>query len=254
MRGEYLRRHGTIPDEHRFIPTCVGNTQIMAFLSHNASVHPHMRGEYIEIDSCIAAIDGSSPHAWGILELPKRLKGMTAVHPHMRGEYDHFIGQVPAIVRFIPTCVGNTLPSIKTMLPRPVHPHMRGEYALARLTRLSPTRFIPTCVGNTHAPCRIARGGGGSSPHAWGIRRRNCCWCRGRSVHPHMRGEYDFGIYSRTNYRAVHPHMRGEYMQVRAAACAPERFIPTCVGNTPALSHRSSCAFGSSPHAWGILL
>src|SRR5204863_74367 len=110
---------------------------------------------------------GSSPRAWGTQEAAA-LDGEGA--------------------RFIPTRVGNAL-AARVPLPRsPVHPHARGERCayissaampygssppawgtrLRRKQTVLLLRFIPTRVGNaTAAP---ATG-------------------RGRSVHPHARGE-----------------------------------------------------------------
>ena len=188
MRGEYQGR--PVPNEHgagssphawgillaasvshagrRFIPTCVGNTLNARFLSNKRSVHPHMRGEYIEDHGGKFDDGGSSPHAWGILSVHAKLEPPP---------------------RFIPTCVGNTGDCVPCGRHDPVHPHMRGEYLAAAggaqtLTGSSPhawgirwlpeswgqwIRFIPTCVGNT--PTIII--------------------CTGyETVHPHMRGEY----------------------------------------------------------------
>ena len=93
--------------------------------------------------------------------------------------------------RFTPTCVGNTVPSLSLYTTLPVHPHMRGEYPVKDLDELaafgSPPhawgilkeqfklsnaqRFTPTCVGNTSCFCVL---------------------CFHVSVHPHMRGEYEY--------------------------------------------------------------
>ena len=208
MRGEYgtttpaaSRKNGSSPHAWGiralaarqmiaagFIPTCVGNTEIVAAGLILKTVHPHMRGEYMP--SAMAAVmqRGSSPHAWGIPGSKSACAG--------RG-------------RFIPTCVGNTPRSSRTPDAGPVHPHMRGEYSegeiiLSSVVGSSPHawgirvrfdgqfkkyRFIPTCVGNTEpalpkpedAPVHPhmrgeyeshARDGQpqpGSSPHAWGI-------------------------------------------------------------------------------------
>ena len=188
MRGEYmspvwhaLKPSGSSPhawgiravmpslaQPMRFIPTCVGNTRYRPGSARHDPVHPHMRGEYLCAPLWRAWCAGSSPHAWGI-----RL-----VHaPGLR------------LSRFIPTCVGNTI--IPSDPPRPgsVHPHMRGEYQTGQDLTSSPTgssphawgirawpgsrsrgcRFIPTCVGNTSRPALHKIG---------------------KTVHPHMRGEY----------------------------------------------------------------
>ncbi len=113
---------------------------------------------------------GSPPRAWGI---------------HKR----HF--DYCPCPRFTPTCVGNTLPSARQFFKMPVHPHVRGEYEPIALrnhacrgspprawgirslnaTPVLTKRFTPTCVGNTSS-CFV----------------RSCV----HSVHPHVRGEYEF--------------------------------------------------------------
>ena len=151
----------------------------------------------------------------------------------------------------------------------PVHPHGRGEHLAALSVESSPNgssprawgtpsaartaaiegRFIPTGVGNTDAP---------RSPRTQ------------RAVHPHGRGEHDakkirdgkiIGSSPRAwGTRAKRPHQR-----------AKNRFIPTGVGNTPAIRpasiasavhphgrgehgrcpHHRKLGHGSSPRAWG---
>ena len=209
MRGEYLRyssaqvsKIGSSPRawgihlpsfmqyrEGRFIPTCVGNTNLGATHDEPPTVHPHMRGEYCTARRKRSRSLGSSPHAWGIRSprpmhhgswrfIPTcvgntpaamRWPWSSAVHPHMRGEYDWSAlwrdvlhGSSPrawgilsvessqqGATRFIPTCVGNTSCSGGRQSWRPVHPHVRGEYAHRRSSCWAYRRFIPTCVGNT---------------------------------------------------------------------------------------------------------
>ena len=212
-------------------------------------VHPHVRGEYSPAPCSRSGFYGSSPRAWGIPGLP-------------------FGSRI--ISRFIPTCVGNTACWPRCSDGQAVHPHVRGEYAAARLWSLmlygsSPRawgilglaffhlfqpRFIPTCVGNTRA-----------KQH-----------CSGRSsVHPHVRGEYDFRGYDMDGNPGSSPRAWG-ILQVRQGQCLASRFIPTCVGNTtrcrPGRSRRPvhphvrgeydggttppAAGGGSSPRAWGI--
>ena len=95
----------------RFIPTCVGTTMAMAWLSASCSVHPHLRGDHIRNRRIPQTSFGSSPPAWG----PRLMTIIIAVLP-----------------RFIPTCVGTTC---DLMVPSPgfaVHPHLRGDHVKLR--------------------------------------------------------------------------------------------------------------------------
>ncbi len=71
----------------RFIPTCVGNTELKRLLSSTCSVHPHVCGEHFLGDVIFHSDPGSSPRVWGTL--------FSALSVFLRR-------------RFIPTCVGNT--------------------------------------------------------------------------------------------------------------------------------------------------
>ena len=134
----------------RFIPTCVGNTFPCGGSAGGAPVHPHMRGEHVNVVLWLKLCLGSSPHAWGT---------------HKDGR------RIARVHRFIPTCVGNTQSWPLAPSPSSVHPHMRGEHPRRRRTSACKTgssphawgthavlqatkcqrRFIPTCVGNTRA-------------------------------------------------------------------------------------------------------
>ena len=110
-------------------------------------------------------------------------------------------------------------------------------------------RFIPTCVGNTQGQaCYLTRG----------------------TVHPHVRGEH-------TAIANVHDFTGGSSPRAWGTLCFGDiekkifRFIPTCVGNTSAVSKLSAvhavhphvrgehrldlcpdyAGVGSSPRAWG---
>ena len=150
--------------------------------------------------------------------------------------------------RFIPTPVGNTTPAQALTTPPAVHPHARGEHANNSTIRnplggssprpwgtrvLLPlpsirTRFIPTPVGNTSPPRH-------SRPLL--------------PVHPHARGEHNmlkgccltFSGSSPRPWGTPHPHIRPS---------APDRFIPTPVGNTNALRRLAGCS-PVHPHARG---
>ena len=73
----------------RFIPTCVGNSNIPVVGNIYRAVHPHMRGELASWRTLVRNSIGSSPHAWGT---------------HDRRQDRH------GGCRFIPTCVGNSEP------------------------------------------------------------------------------------------------------------------------------------------------
>ena len=128
-------------------------------------------------------------------------------------------------------------------------PHAWGilPYLASRYVR---GRFIPTCVGNT---VRFM-------PQA-----------PGKSVHPHVRGEYIHGARERIAGGGSSPRAWG-IQSPRIWTVGQERFIPTCVGNTTS-AHEVPKIFtvhphvrgeykiskdgsldvdGSSPRAWGI--
>jgi len=195
----------------RFIPTCVGNTLPMAAVRAALPVHPHVRGEHNPPSRCRRRQGGSSPRAWGTHHEPDDLRPQ---------------------LRFIPTCVGNTRSRSSCPAPIAVHPHVRGEHSRGttacrngngssprawgtrpnRPRNEAGLRFIPTCVGNT---------------------RRMADATRGLSVHPHVRGEHGPLISPRLPHSGSSPRAWG----TRAGCGWPRRgrrFIPTCVGNTPA--------------------
>ena len=71
----------------RFIPTGVGNTRLPRNVASFWSVHPHGRGEHIDLEDHATVTRGSSPRAWGTRA--------------------NFAG-LAVRRRFIPTGVGNT--------------------------------------------------------------------------------------------------------------------------------------------------
>ena len=131
IRGEYLQfesfytpQYGSSPHpwgiRHcvpcrpcrvRFIPTSVGNTLFSRLLIWMVTVHPHIRGEYIQLDAHPLFARGSSPHPWGI-------------RPRC--------GCPSARQRFIPTSVGNTREEKEVVQSIAVHPHIRGEYQTSK--------------------------------------------------------------------------------------------------------------------------
>ena len=77
--------------EHRFIPTGVGNTYYLSLIYDQQTVHPHGCGEHSDAPGDKADISGSSPRVWGT-----------------RDAYSH----PQSVTRFIPTGVGNTLVNV----------------------------------------------------------------------------------------------------------------------------------------------
>ena len=124
----------TIGAASRFIPTCVGNILAASQEARHPSVHPHMRGEHLNIPVYYDIADGSSPHAWGT--------------------YDRH-DLVEEAARFIPTCVGN-IPERRPRYPHlSVHPHMRGEHPHPSLASLATIGSSPHAWGTCKVECRI---------------------------------------------------------------------------------------------------
>ena len=151
----------------RFIPTRVGNSQYMAEPIPTIPVHPHSRGEQLQVLRVAEDAAGSSPLAWGTVTslvrvgdgvrfIPTRVGNSpgikpgpppSAVHPHSRGEQDYSLVDGVELRRFIPTRVGNRRPDVSRSHAGSVHPHSRGEQPLP------PTSIVILP---------------GSSPLAWG--------------------------------------------------------------------------------------
>ncbi len=171
---------------------------------------------------------GSSPRTWGTL----------AVYRSPRH-----------VFRFIPTHVGNARCE-RFALPRfAVHPHARGERMQSRVsdyygagssprtwgTRLADDgrtdagRFIPTHVGNAATVLMLM----GSGP-----------------VHPHARGERATADREGACGAGSSPRTWGTLL-FHAPDHRERRFIPTHVGNAPAVLKPNSSMCGSSPRTWG---
>jgi len=179
---------GGIPGaDHRFIPTCMGNSGTEDQHTHIRAVHPHVHGELPALGRFLDVDHGSSPRAWGT---------------HRDGDPGR-----PGR-RFIPTCMGNSVSDRSRRPAASVHPHVHGELGaddkqvsirLGSSPRAWGTRgrlnidweglrFIPTCMGNSSSDGvestartvhphvhgelldveRITSGQDGSSPRAWG--------------------------------------------------------------------------------------
>jgi len=171
----------------RFTPTRVGTLRVRARHACQRPVHPHTRGDIIEMQAEAEEGDGSPPHAWGHYRYhvrygsrerftPTRVGTLVMygsrgsrlqVHPHTRGDIissptpgTTYYGSPPhawghsdldascrLLDRFTPTRVG-TLNTCRCASGRSsVHPHTRGDIFDAALQAL--------------LAC-------GSPPHAWG--------------------------------------------------------------------------------------
>ena len=153
----------------RFIPTYVGHTLPFWPKIQISSVHPHIRGAYLDTETIGLDGAGSSPHTWGILSVHVGL----GVHN-----------------RFIPTYVGHTGGAIFIMSSITVHPHIRGAYFRYSVSNI---------------------GGGGSSPHTWGIPvQRTGSRQDGRFIPTYVgHTVVRFGV---AGLHGVHPHIRGAYL------------------------------------------
>ncbi len=146
--------------------------------------------------------------------------------------------------------MGNTLIIFLFLEQLSVHPHVRGEYTVTKRAR------------------RIFSG---SSPRAWGIPGEDPQLLRLPLVHPHVRGEYQAPDCQIENQHGSSPRAWG-IRPCDLGGIEAQRFIPTCVGNTPASPILTGMVtvhphvrgeysvvtldvckkHGSSPRAWGI--
>ena len=131
--GSSPRVWGTRPNDarfrcsDRFIPTCVGNSDIYPAARRQFPVHPHVCGELYRIYRSPGNQPGSSPRVWGTQSEPIAMTDVDRFIPTCVGN-SSFESCSADRGRFIPTCVGNS--SFESCSAD------RG-------------RFIPTCVGNS---------------------------------------------------------------------------------------------------------
>jgi len=90
----------------RFTPTRVGTTSTGLDGLNGSTVHPHARGDNIDLSPLGDNVCGSPPRAWGQQE------------PDAAGS---------AFPRFTPTRVGTTTRAMKIVFCTTVHPHARGD-------------------------------------------------------------------------------------------------------------------------------
>jgi len=152
-------------------------------------------------------------------------------------------------LRFIPTRVGTTNSMVGHIRRLTVHPHARGDNHLAR-------RQIVDLRG--------------SSPRAWGQRRKALQDKICPSVHPHARGDNHLARRQIVDLRgssprawgqrrkalqdkicpSVHPHARGDNEMV-CQLLSQYTVHPHARGDNPAILTSLPGHDGSSPRAWG---
>ena len=149
MCGEYVHTCIVYDEAWRFTPTCVGNTTIEATSTVEATVHPHVCGEYQSLPCIALAWLGSPPRVWGILVCTLSRLSCPAVHPHVCGEYDFILIWWHIYRWFTPTCVGNTWAYGSLAKLMPGSPPRVWGIRETVLNLIEIGRFTPTCVGNT---------------------------------------------------------------------------------------------------------
>jgi len=254
-------------------------------------VHPHVHGELTPLVSRSYSATGSSPRAWGTRnpDPGRRPRGRfiptcmgnsrlsltgdtgTTVHPHVHGELMTQTIRPGKKLGSSPRAWGTRKLEAYLREAAAVHPHVHGELLpslnwlfcpvgssprawgtpLVVSYQKFPLRFIPTCMGNS----------GGSMPSSRAI-----------SVHPHVHGELTVSSTSGTSAAGSSPRAWGT-LRRGAGVDDQDRFIPTCMGNSPAGPWAPASGSvhphvhgelwiwwfsvyvmgGSSPRAWGTL-
>ena len=176
------------------------------------TVHPHIRGEHLELRREQGEIIGSSPRLWGTFE-SKRLSSWTnSVHPHACGEHKELTLDTPVLTGSSPRLWGTYVRRSGQALRPQVHPHACGEHRfppskhsiiagssprlwgtfLIDFDDLIDGWFIPTPVGNilTNLPISSVLT---VHPHACGEHKELTLRCTPaflKPVHPHACGEH----------------------------------------------------------------
>ena len=155
----------------RFIPTCLGSTNLSQTILLNAKVHPHACGEYLVGNVTKVANLGSSPRVWGVLKSVNSFAFSRRFIPTRVGSTMAAARRV-SVTRVHPTRVGSTDSVNHVLGVMSVHPHACGEYLrkespmrlplgssprvwgvpYPQVSLLQNDRFIPTRVGSTGIP------------------------------------------------------------------------------------------------------
>ena len=263
---QLTRRHAKI--SHRFTPTYVGTSKSSGQSAPQASVHPHVCGDFRGQGRRRTTSGGSPPRMWGLRRVGNRGKSVT---------------------RFTPTYVGT---STCTLGPSPypaVHPHVCGDFSPnnppRRKGRGSPPRmwglrsprrawrprrrFTPTYVGTSTERNEGGVAIVGSPPRMWGLHpdrsvqgqvRRFTPTYVGTSpepirlrpppqVHPHVCGDFRVHAVVRWHHGGSPPRMWG-LLKPGPAPPPSTRFTPTYVG-TSSSDISKAIAVQVHPHVCG---
>ncbi len=211
----------------RFIPTRAGKIVRRVSGRLCAGVHPHSRGENLELDIQTKEQEGSSPLARG------KFYG---------GESSDYR------MRFIPTRAGKMLNRPSRWLWPGVHPHSRGE-----------NQQVVACCGGCLGSSPLARGKFGSRPESISLRRfiptragkisTRAEATTTLTVHPHSRGENAMWKTLGSSSGGSSPLARGKYGNP-GTVTAPVRFIPTRAGKI-FKSQGYASSDGVHPHSRG---
>ena len=173
----------------RFIPTRAGKIVRRVSGRLCAGVHPHSRGENLELDIQTKEQEGSSPLARG------KFYG---------GESSDYR------MRFIPTRAGKMLKWVLPTICRRVHPHSRGENLTIDTAKEIAMGSSPLARGKSY-PDRFRNGNEGFIPTRAGKIRGTLTILLRVTVHPHSRGENGVAAMTSRSDGGSSPLARGKW-------------------------------------------
>ena len=195
----------------RFIPTCVGTASASRSPWSAPAVHPHVRGDSLQVHEAEGDHLGSSPRAWG---QPRRWT------------------RVARLSRFIPTCVGTAVCAARCRRRSTVHPHVRGDSGVLAVSDNADTGSSPRAWGQRQAIVS-SRGDRRFIPTCVGTAVRDRVVPVGAPVHPHVRGDSSLILLDEASRIGSSPRAWGQ-LRRHGERRLSRRFIPTCVGTAPA--------------------
>ena len=238
--------------------------------SDRAPVHPHVRGDHVDLDEWWSAYWGSPPRAWGSrwrrvlarrrLRFTPTCVGITGqagrhrpavpVHPHVRGDHPDQrlerrdpVGSPPRAwgsldrertalpgARFTPTCVGITEMALKTLFAWTVHPHVRGDHGVDH-EQVDAILGSPPRAWGSRIPSYRGSDFARFTPTCVGITAGSVSPDDKYAVHPHVRGDHFSHPVGETGRAGSPPRAWGSLARDRRCGRVC-RFTPTCVGIT----------------------